>query len=229
MRNTQTKKNPQRKTRDRVLDEALGLFNDQGIERVTTRLIADTTGINEGNLYYYFRTKEALAVALFDRFEAEVLALFGGALPTEGLDPRPYTEILLKWFMLTWSYRFLFRDIMFLQGAAPVLQKRLRGATAQLEGATRAVFSAMQVAGLIVIPAGAVDGLLVNLWIVSTYWISYLMLHDGVRTLTPEHLGWGLNQVRSLYAPYLTEVARNLLAKDDELRALTAGYIEEVP
>ena len=199
-----------RGTRDRVLDMALGLLNDRGVERVTTRLIAETVGINEGNLYYYFRTKEALLIALFDRFEAEVRALLEGPLPDEGSNLGPYSALLHKWFLLTWSYRFLFRDLMVLQ-TAPALQARLRAATTQLRRATRAVFDAMQNAGLIAIPPRALENLLANLWIVSTYWISYLMLHDGVETVTSEHLNWGLGQLRSLYSPYLTEAARSRL------------------
>jgi AcrR family transcriptional regulator len=211
-------------TRERVLDRALTLFNDHGVELVTTNAIANATAINEGNLYYYFKTKEALAIALFDRFEAEALGLLAGEMPTDVKDPRAYTEILVQWFLLTWSYRFLFRDIMFLQKTAPLLTARLRAATPHMERATRSLFEAMQVAGLIDVPVDAWDSLQANLWIVSSYWISYLMLHDDIRTLGPEHLDWGLNQVRSLYFPYLTEAARAGVAP--ESRRVRASDLE---
>ena len=199
-------------TRERVLDVALALFNESGMERVTTRLIAEAAGINEGNLYYHFRTKEALVLGLFGRFEAAVVASLDAG-PAAASDLEPYSTMLRDWFLLTWSYRFLFRDLLALQVAAPALQARLRVLTGQLREATRAVFGSMQAAGLIAIPGEALEGMLANLWIVSSYWISYLMLHEGVEAVTPAHLAWGMGQVRSLYAPYLTEAARACLAR----------------
>lgn len=62
-------------TRDRILDSALDLFNGRGPDRVTTAEIAEAVKINEGNLYYHFRTKESLVLALFARFEADAVAL----------------------------------------------------------------------------------------------------------------------------------------------------------
>ncbi len=62
-------------TRDRILDAALDLFNGRGPDRVTTAEIAEAVKINEGNLYYHFRTKELLVLALFARFEVDAVAL----------------------------------------------------------------------------------------------------------------------------------------------------------
>ena len=62
-------------TREKILDVTLGLFNERGPDRVTTAEIAGDVKINEGNLYYHFRTKESLVLALFARFENDALAL----------------------------------------------------------------------------------------------------------------------------------------------------------
>jgi AcrR family transcriptional regulator len=206
--NSTPAKAPRGRTRERVLDLACALFNDRGVERVTTRLIAETAGINEGNLYYHFRTKEALYLALFARFEAAALALFAGdAAP--GADPAAVpVERLRQWFLLTWSFRFLFRDAVTLYAAAPLLRRRLHRLSLRLQGETRATIAAMEAAGLIALPEEMREKLLANLWIVSAYWISYLVLHLGLRRVTPAHLRWGYEQVRALLAPYLTEAAR---------------------
>jgi AcrR family transcriptional regulator len=66
---------PRTKTRDRVLAVALNLFNERGVNAVTTAEIADAAGINEGNLYYYFQRKEQLAEALFEFLSAAMLAV----------------------------------------------------------------------------------------------------------------------------------------------------------
>jgi hypothetical protein len=65
----------------------------------------------------------------------------------------------------------------------------------------------MAEAGLIDVPESEAPQLLANVWIVSTYWAVYLNLQEGVEELQPQHLDWGLNQVTSLFRPYLSAEA----------------------
>lgn len=199
-------------TRERILDVACELLNERGMERVTTRLIADTSGINEGNLYYYFRTKEALCLALFMRLEAQALQLVA-APPGAGSALAPYAVMLRQWFLLTWSYRFLFRDMAGLGMTAPTLRRHLRRLSARLQRETHSILRGMRSAGLLVIDDRALERLLANLWIVGSYWMNYLVLQHGLRVIRPEHLAWGLQQLRALYEPYLSEAARQQLAE----------------
>jgi AcrR family transcriptional regulator len=201
---------PRPSTSDRVLDLACALFNEQGTEHVTTKMIAAAAAINEGNLYYHFRTKAALYEALFTRFEAASLDLFPAQPPASMAD---YAALLRNWFMLSWSYRFLFRDSLALLVAAPALAPRLRALSARLQAQNSAVLTAMQAQGLLIITPEASERLLANLWIVSSYWMNHLVLHQGVQSITPAHLHWGHEQVRSLYEPYLSPLAREQLAQ----------------
>ena len=57
------------KTRDRILEAALRLFNDEGLPAVSTHRIAAELGISPGNLHYHFKTKRLIVVWLFRRFE----------------------------------------------------------------------------------------------------------------------------------------------------------------
>ena len=57
------------KTRDRILQTALALFNEEGEENVSTVDIAAVMGISPGNLYYHFKGKEAIIAGLFEGFE----------------------------------------------------------------------------------------------------------------------------------------------------------------
>ena len=60
-------------TRERIIDAALQMFNENGERAVTTNHIASKLGISPGNLYYHFRNKQAIIANLFDRYEQRVL------------------------------------------------------------------------------------------------------------------------------------------------------------
>jgi AcrR family transcriptional regulator len=54
-------------TRAAILDAALVLFLERGYEQTTMRAIAERAGVSLGNAYYYFRSKEHLIQAFYDR------------------------------------------------------------------------------------------------------------------------------------------------------------------
>jgi AcrR family transcriptional regulator len=51
-------------TRARILDTALELFSEQGFDGTTLKQIADRLGVTKAALYYHFRSKEDLLLAL---------------------------------------------------------------------------------------------------------------------------------------------------------------------
>jgi len=52
-------------TKDRIDAAALALFVRSGVDAATTREIAAEAGVSEGALYRHYRSKDAMAVALF--------------------------------------------------------------------------------------------------------------------------------------------------------------------
>lgn len=80
-------------TRQRVLDAAIGLFNDRGAGTVTTHDSAKACAISPGNLYYHLRNKEEIVRALFDEAIARHRSRLGpgrwsaASRPREGQPP----------------------------------------------------------------------------------------------------------------------------------------------
>lgn len=99
-----------RRTRERILETALALFNGAGAPNVTTAHIADEMEISPGNLYYHFRNRDEIIGELFAAFERradEVLAAPGErAVSIEDL-----WLLLHLLFEAMWDYRFIFRDL----------------------------------------------------------------------------------------------------------------------
>lgn len=67
-------------TRARILDAAMELFRRQGFEETTMREIAAAAGVATGAAYYYFESKDAIALAFYDQSQQELAPLIEAAL-----------------------------------------------------------------------------------------------------------------------------------------------------
>lgn len=63
-------------TKARILEAALSLFREKGLERATTREISRRARIAEGTLFNYFETKEDLALYFFQKETDALIAWF---------------------------------------------------------------------------------------------------------------------------------------------------------
>src|SRR5215210_3147598 len=97
-------------TRDRIIDTAIRLFNEQGTGPVSTNHLAAALGISPGNLYYHFRNKEEIVRAVYARLRPAWVAAM--ALPAD----RPPTVADLRRLLeanarIVWDYRFYYREL----------------------------------------------------------------------------------------------------------------------
>jgi AcrR family transcriptional regulator len=67
-------------TRARILDAAMELFRRQGFEETTMRQIAKEAGVATGAAYYYFDSKDAIALAFYEQSQQELEPLIEQAL-----------------------------------------------------------------------------------------------------------------------------------------------------
>lgn len=81
--------------RDKILDAALTLLNEVGLDQLTTRRLAERLGVQQPALYWHFRNKSALLEALneimLSRFNAH-------RLPEPGEDWRAFTVAYARGF-----------------------------------------------------------------------------------------------------------------------------------
>jgi len=190
---------PKTTTRDRILEVCRVLFNERGPAEVTTAEIAQAVGISEGNLHYHFRRKEQIVVALFDLFEA---ALDRAGTPDPDLKRRaePHRDYLAGWFNMMWEWRLFYAAGIY--RLAPDLQPRLMQVTDHGQAHVRRVLGELVDDGVLYAKPAEIDRLVVNGWIVASYWIDYLRSRQGVQTITRDHIRWGFAQVEALFTPY---------------------------
>lgn len=191
------------KTRTRILAACQNLFNDRGPAAVTTAEIAAAVEIQEGNLYYHFNRKEQILEALFDDFEQALLAVAVADL-APGSQPDRFADYLSDWFNLMWEWRFFYRDGTAVCNLAPSLRQRIEALADLGQHHIRRALDSMQSAGLLTATPQQLEQLVVNSWIVSTYWIDYLRSRHGIDAIEREHISWGASQVMSLLSSFLT-------------------------
>jgi AcrR family transcriptional regulator len=212
------KKRP-RRTRERILETGLALFNRYGAPRVTTADIAGEMDISPGNLYYHFRNKDEIVFELYVAYEARVLPLY--ADPGER---RLAVDDLWLWLHLLfeqmWQYRFLCRDLDELASRDPRLGKRI-GALLRKGAATVVELCRGMVAtGTMRASDREIEALAENALLVATYWSSYdrarRAAHDDVSDVDA---GRAAYQVLALFGPYLDGDARA------HLERISADYL----
>ena len=76
-------------TSRKILDAALDLFREAGFENATMRDIAAKAGVATGAAYYYYASKEAIVMALYERaWEEMQLALEGAVSQARGFEAK---------------------------------------------------------------------------------------------------------------------------------------------
>jgi AcrR family transcriptional regulator len=105
-------------TRAHILETALELFRERGYEETTMRAIAEAAGVAVGNAYYYFRSKEHLIQAFYERTHFEHLAASREVLDKErGLRERLLGVMRAKLDTIMPYHRFA--GVLFKTAAVP--------------------------------------------------------------------------------------------------------------
>jgi AcrR family transcriptional regulator len=201
------KKRP-RRTRERILETGLDLFNRHGAPTITTAEIADEMNISPGNLYYHFRNKDEIVFELYAAYEARMLLLYA--------DPagrRVGIDDLWLWLHLVfeqmWGYRFLYRDLDELVSRNRKLGMRFgallrKGAATVIE-----LCRGMVEAGTMRATDREIEALAHNVALVGAYWPAYDRIRRAEHNTTPDvDAGRAAYQVLALFAPYLAAGAR---------------------
>src|SRR5271157_6613891 len=101
---------PPRRTRERILETALTMFNQFGEPTVATTSIAFEMDISPGNLYYHVHSKEQIVADLFAAFRHEIETTLAAPeqRPPHAKDIWLFLHLV---FEAIWKYRFIYRDI----------------------------------------------------------------------------------------------------------------------
>jgi AcrR family transcriptional regulator len=197
------------KTRDRILEVSLLLFNEEGEGELSSVDIANALEISPGNLYYHFKGKDAIIRALFDRFEEEMRVILrgskGGLASIE--DNWVYIYILLEEI---YDFRFFYRDLAGLLRRYPDLAVRFRALVAAKRQTITRFVDDLERQQLIRIDPRLKPALADQIITTLTFWLAGDALtkevHDG-----PALIHKTVFQVMCLMVPYMGEAGPSAL------------------
>lgn len=208
------------KTRDKIIDTALALFNEKGERNITTNHISTHLKISPGNLYYHFHNKQEIIREIFASYASELLALFTPR------DEQQQGLILFKHYLdaiftLIWKYRFLYANLPQILQQDALLHEQYRMVQEQSKKNLHASFSAFIKLKLIHIEEEDLDTITTSLHMIILSWLSYQSSLSLKTEITEQVIRQGMLQMTAMIKPFTTQLGRQqLLVVEKELKDL---------
>ena len=200
---------PKRRTRERILDAALALFNTIGEPTVTTAAIAIEIGISPGNLHYHFRSKEKIVDALFSAYRTEIEATLAAPeqRPPNAEDCWLFLHLV---FEAIWRHRFIYRDINELIARYRGVETQFKRVLSHKTRVAEDILTGLAKAGALNASRREIATLAESMVLIATYWLSFEFARRPRAEQNGHTLARGAFQVMSLAAPYLRAEEREL-------------------
>lgn len=191
------------KTYDRIVQESLKLFNEQGERPITTNHIAAHLGISPGNLYYHFRNKEEIIYQIFLQYRHFINQRL--ALPKDrSLNIEDLINYLNTAFEAMWQFRFMFYDLPGLLARNNQLQTEYHQfVNNDLRELLNQHFREYIRQGFLKMDEQDITAVSINIWLIIKFWFPFEQT-SRPRTPINETSGKrGILQVLSLLKPYI--------------------------
>jgi AcrR family transcriptional regulator len=161
-----------RRTRERILELSLKLFNEFGEPNITTTVIAEELTISPGNLYYHFRNKDDIVNSLFSQFEEEIKKklAFPKGRQVNVDDIWLYLHLMYE---LIWRYRFFYRDLNDLLSRNRNLEINFKQILAYKHCVAHDMCDGLRNDNMLEATDLEIDALATNMVVLATYWLSY--------------------------------------------------------
>lgn len=194
------------RTKDKILQASIELFNQVGERQVTTNHIAAHLGISPGNLYYHFRNKEDIVRQIFKEY-AKLLEtrIKPPSDKAEALDA--LASYLDAVFELMWRFHFFYANLPDILSRDPALQQDYQQVQQGVLARVTAVLQALKQSNVIKIDDEDITDLAHSIKLLVTFWISYLKTQSPDKNIDQASVYKGVLKVLLMFKPYATEQA----------------------
>ncbi|MDP5136209.1 TetR/AcrR family transcriptional regulator [Rheinheimera baltica] len=210
------------RTKDKILQASVELFNQVGERQVTTNHIAAHLGISPGNLYYHFRNKEDIVRQIFKEY-AKLLEtrIKPPTDKAEALDA--LASYLDAVFELMWRFHFFYANLPDILSRDPALQQDYQHVQQGVLARVTAVLKALKQSEIIQIEDEDITDLAHSIKLLVTFWISYLKTQAPDKDIDQASVYQGVLKVLLLFKPYATAQAQPRISRLQQHYAALAG------
>ena len=190
------------KTKDKVIQGSIELFNLHGERNVTTNHIAAHISISPGNLYYHYRNKDDIIRSIYKLYEKNLDQMFQPQdAQSAGMDEMMY--YLDRVFYSMWQFRFFYANLPDILARDSELHERYLVAQKALYQRIIATLSEVRSQGYITLDDEMIDDLAHTLKLVVAFWVSYQHTQSAT-PITQSTISKGVLKILNIVKGYLT-------------------------
>lgn len=195
------------KTRDKIIQASIELFNEQGERNVTTNHIAAHLAISPGNLYYHFRNKEDIILSIYEEYARSLLL---ETLPKVSADLKPLDSLVLYMdsvFQTTMKFRFFYSNLPVLLDKNPILREKYVEVQQSISERVSQLLISLRAADFIDFSDGDLADIVSILRLINTFWVSFYQTQTIVNEVNDSVFYQGVLKILVILRPYTKDHA----------------------
>jgi len=196
------------KTRDKIIQASIELFNEQGERNVTTNHIAAHLGISPGNLYYHFRNKEDIILSIYEEYARNLLL---DTFPQVNPEMKPLDTIILYMdavFQALMKFRFFYANLPVLLAKNPLLHEKYVEVQHTISKRLSEMLESLRDANMMQFEDDELQDLVSILRLINTFWLSFYQTQNENTEINDSVFFDGVLKILVLLRPYITDSAK---------------------
>ncbi|MFC0426891.1 TetR/AcrR family transcriptional regulator [Chryseobacterium scophthalmum] len=163
------------KTKDKILQTALNLFNEKGYNNVTTRDIATEMKISAGNLHYHFKHSEDLIIHFFTNLKLDMDHLLENLKNIQKKDLSDLYNYTQSSCEILYTYRFIFLNFVDILRKIPAIESQYAQLNIIRKEEFQSIFKDFQEDRIFKenIPNFILESLVTQIFIIGDNWITF--------------------------------------------------------
>ncbi|MBL4910872.1 MAG: TetR/AcrR family transcriptional regulator [Alteromonadaceae bacterium] len=195
------------KTRDKIIQASIDLFNEQGERNVTTNHIAAHIGISPGNLYYHFRNKEDIILSIYDEYARNLLL---ETFPQVSPEVKSLDAIIMYMdavFQMMMKFRFFYSNLPVLLDKNPNLREKYVEVQQSIAERVSQLLISLRDSKIIDFEDNELADIVSILRLVNTFWLSFYQTQNIDVEITDAVFYQGVLKILVILKPYTTTEA----------------------
>jgi AcrR family transcriptional regulator len=197
------------KTRDKIIQASIVLFNEQGERNVTTNHIAADLGISPGNLYYHFRNKEDIILSIYEEYARNLLI---ETMPEVSPNIKPLDAIILYMdvvFQAMMKFRFFYSNLPVLLAKNPLLHDKYVEVQGFITQRVSELLLSLRNAKMMSFLDEDLPDIVSILRLVNTFWLSFYQTQHNDNEINDAVFYQGVLKILVIIQPYISDDAKD--------------------